>query len=52
MTDKPMKNGRKYMDSGFVHDTMDNVNDEHYRKMVSIDSVQVFSCLKSRKAYR
>ena len=30
MTDKPMKNGRKYVDSGFVHDTMDKVNDEHY----------------------
>lgn len=30
MTDKPMTNGRKYVDSGFVHDTMDNVNDEHY----------------------
>ena len=30
MTDKNMKNGRKYVDSGFVHDTMDNVNDEHY----------------------
>ena len=23
MTDKPMKNGRKYVDSGFVHDMMD-----------------------------
>ena len=22
-TDKPMKNGRKYVDSGFVHDIMD-----------------------------
>ena len=30
MTDKTMKNGRKYVDSGFVHDTMHNVNDEHY----------------------
>ena len=30
MTDKPMKNGRKYVDSGFVNDTMDNVNGEHY----------------------
>ena len=30
MTDKPMKNGRNYVDSGFVHDMMDNVNDEHY----------------------
>ena len=30
MTDKPMKNGRKYMDYGFVHDMMDTVNDEHY----------------------
>ena len=30
MSDKPMKNGRKYVDSGFVHDIMDNVNDEHY----------------------
>ena len=26
MTDKPMKN----VDSGFVHDTMNNVNDEHH----------------------
>ena len=25
MTDKPMKNGRKYVDSGFVHDMMDIV---------------------------
>ena len=23
MTDKPLKNGRKYVDSGFVHDVMD-----------------------------
>ena len=30
MTDKPMKNGRKYVDSEFVHDMMDNMNDEHY----------------------
>lgn len=30
MTDTPMKNGRKYVDSRFVYDTMDNVNDEHY----------------------
>ena len=30
MTDTPMKHGRKYVDSGFVYDTMDNVNDEHY----------------------
>ena len=28
MTDKPLKNGRKYVDSGFVHDTMDTVNAE------------------------
>jgi len=30
MTDKPMKNGKKYVDSGFVHAMMDNVKDEHY----------------------
>lgn len=28
MTDKPLKNGRKYVDSGFVHDMMDTVNCE------------------------
>ena len=26
--DKPLKNGRKYVDSGFVHDIMDTVNGE------------------------
>ena len=26
MTDKPLKNGRKYVDSDFVHDMMDMVN--------------------------
>ncbi|XP_015780592.1 PREDICTED: uncharacterized protein LOC107358507 [Acropora digitifera] len=30
MTDKPLKNGRKYVDSGFVHDLMDTVTAEHY----------------------
>ena len=30
MTDKPMKNGRKYVDSGFVHDMMDTTSDDHY----------------------
>ena len=30
MTDKPMKNGGKYVDSGFVHVMMDTVNDERY----------------------
>ena len=30
MTDKPLKNGRKYVDSGFVHDLMDNKTNEHY----------------------
>ena len=30
MTDMPMKNGRKYVDSGFVHDMIDTVNNEHY----------------------
>jgi len=30
MTDKPMKNGRKYVDSGFVHDVMDTQNADHY----------------------
>ena len=26
MTDNPMKNGRKYVDSGFVHDVMDTIS--------------------------
>lgn len=30
MTDKPLKNGREYVDSGFVHDMMDTVNSDHY----------------------
>lgn len=30
MIDKFMKNGRKYVDFGFVYDMMDNVNDEYY----------------------
>ena len=30
MTDKPLKNGRKYVDSGFVHDIMNTVNCERY----------------------
>lgn len=30
MTDKPMKNGRKYVDSGFVHDMMDTGTSQHY----------------------
>lgn len=30
MTDKPLKNGRKYVDSGFVHNMMDTVNCERY----------------------
>ena len=30
MTDKPTKNGRKYVNSGFTHDMMDNLNNEHY----------------------
>ena len=30
MPDKPLKNGRKYVDSGFVHDMMDTVNSDHY----------------------
>lgn len=30
MTDKPMKNGRNYVDSRFVHDMMVTANDEHY----------------------
>ena len=30
MTDKPFKNGRKYVDSGFVHDITDNKNDDYY----------------------
>ena len=29
MTDEPMKNGRKYVDSGFVHDMMDTVTAKH-----------------------
>lgn len=28
--DRPLKNGRKYVDSGFVHDVMDTVNGERY----------------------
>ena len=30
MTAKPLKNGRKYVDSGFVHDMMDTKTEEHY----------------------
>lgn len=30
MTDKPMKNERKYVDSGFVHNVMDAENADHY----------------------
>lgn len=30
MTDKPLKNGKKYVYSGFVHDMMDTVNSNHY----------------------
>ena len=30
MTDKPMKNGRKYVDSGFAHDMMDTGTSQHY----------------------
>ncbi|XP_031556776.1 uncharacterized protein LOC116293487, partial [Actinia tenebrosa] len=30
MTDKPFKNGRKYVDSGFVHDVTDNKNSDYY----------------------
>ena len=30
MMDKPLKNGRKYVDSGFVHDMIDTVNGDHY----------------------
>ena len=30
MTDKPLKNGRKYVDSKFVHDLMDNKTEQHY----------------------
>ena len=30
MTDKPMKNGRKYVDSGFVHDIVDTASGDHY----------------------
>ena len=30
MTAKPPKNGRKYVDSGFVHDMMDTKTEEHY----------------------
>lgn len=30
MTDKPCTVGRKYVDSGFVHDLNDNKTDEHY----------------------
>ena len=30
MTDKPLKNGRKYVDSGFVHDLMDSKTNKFY----------------------
>ena len=30
MTAKPLKNSRKYVDSGFVHDMMDTKTEEHY----------------------
>ena len=30
MTDKPLKNGRKYVDSKFVHDLMDTKTEQHY----------------------
>lgn len=30
MMDKPMKNARKYVDSGFVHDVMDAQSADHY----------------------
>ena len=30
MTAKPLKNGIKYVDSGFVHDMMDTKTEEHY----------------------
>ena len=30
MTAKPLKNGRKYVDSGFVHDVTDTKTEEHY----------------------
>ena len=30
MMDKPLTNGRKYVDSGYVHDIMDMVNAERY----------------------
>lgn len=30
MTDKPLKNGRKYVDSGFVHNMVDAKTDLHY----------------------
>ena len=32
MTDKPLKNGRKYVDSGFVHDVMDAKSKDCYLK--------------------
>ena len=30
MTAKPLKSGRRYVDSGFVHDMMDTKTEEHY----------------------
>ena len=30
MTDKPFKNGRKYVDSDFVHDVEDNRTPNHH----------------------
>ena len=32
MTDKPLKNGWKYVDSGFVHDVMDAKSKDYYFK--------------------
>ena len=30
MTDKPLKNGRKYVNSGFVNDLMDTIDGDRY----------------------
>jgi len=39
MTDKPLKNGRKYVDSGFVHDIMDTASADHYQCKMGLTSL-------------
>ena len=48
MMDKPLKNGRKYVDSGFVHDIRDVVNGERYFMRAHVDenraATQCYCC--------